>query len=186
MKLVLAEAIRHQCQIEGECRFLTVLPQSSASVEGERYLLWVVLLRTHLRRPDAEPFLPGDLADQAARHQAVYVAQDGGARGDPSRIPALRPAFAEDGTVTAANASSISDGTAALVIADADRAKAQGVQPRARIASIAGHAGLPARFPCPPVPAMRGRLGRLGRLVDDVDLWEVNQVMLTKGIPAAA
>ena len=99
--------------------------------------------------------------------------QPGNAR--PEKIPTLRPAFRKDGTVTAANSSSISDGAAALILASAKAAEAAGATPRARILGHASHAQAPALFPTAPVPAARKLMERLGWTVDDVDLWEVNE-----------
>ena len=87
------------------------------------------------------------------------------------RIPMLKPAFRENGTVTAANASSISDGAAALVLASVDA----GLPVRARILGHATHAQAPGWFTTAPVPAAKKLLDRLGWTVDDVDLWEVNE-----------
>ena len=87
----------------------------------------------------------------------------------PDKIPLLKPAFRKDGTVTAANSSSISDGAAALVLS-ADPAGAI-----ARIAGHASHAQEPGRFPTAPVPAAEKLLDRLGWAKDSVDLWEVNE-----------
>jgi acetyl-CoA C-acetyltransferase len=99
--------------------------------------------------------------------------QPGNAR--PEKIPTLKPAFRKDGTVTAANSSSISDGAAALVLARAAAAEAQGLKIRARILGHASHAQEPNLFPTAPVPAARKLLDRLGWSVADVDLWEVNE-----------
>ncbi len=99
--------------------------------------------------------------------------QPGKAR--PEKIPMLKPAFRKDGTVTAANASSISDGAAALVIASADGAEAQGLSVRARILGHASHAQAPGWFTTAPVPAAQKLLDRIGWSVGDVDLWEVNE-----------
>jgi len=93
----------------------------------------------------------------------------------PDRIPHLKPAFREGGTVTAANASSISDGAAALVLMREDEARSHGLPVRARVRGRAGHAQAPARFPTAPVPAARKLIERLGWEVGDVDLWEVNE-----------
>ena len=93
----------------------------------------------------------------------------------PDKIPQLKPAFRKDGTVTAANSSSISDGAAALVLASADAAEAQGMTVRARILGHASHAQAPALFTTAPVPAAQKLLDRLGWSKDDVDLWEVNE-----------
>ena len=93
----------------------------------------------------------------------------------PDKIPQLKPAFRKEGTVTAANSSSISDGAAALVLAGRAAAEAQGLRIRARILGHASHAQAPAQFPTAPVPAARKLLDRLGWKITDVDLWEVNE-----------
>lgn len=93
----------------------------------------------------------------------------------PEKIPNLKPAFRKDGTVTAANSSSISDGAAALVLTSARSAKENAYQPRARILGHASHAQAPALFPTAPIPAARKLLNNLGWAVSDVDLWEVNE-----------
>lgn len=96
-------------------------------------------------------------------------------KADPSKIPTLKPAFAKDGTITAANASSISDGAAALVLARASVAEKLGLTPIARIISHAAHAHAPARFTTAPVFAMRKALEKAGWSTGDVDLFEVNE-----------
>lgn len=93
----------------------------------------------------------------------------------PEKIPTLKPAFRRDGTVTAANSSSISDGAAALVLASADVAQAQGLTVRARVLGHASHAQAPGLFTTAPIPAAQKLLDRLGWTKDDVDLWEVNE-----------
>ena len=93
----------------------------------------------------------------------------------PEKIPLLKPAFRQDGTVTAANASSISDGAAALMLARADAAEAQGMTVRARILGHASHAQAPGLFTTAPVPAAQKLLDQLGWVTEDVDLWEVNE-----------
>lgn len=97
------------------------------------------------------------------------------ARGDVARIPTLRPAFSRDGTITAANASSISDGAAALVMTRMSVADHLGLKPVARVVSHAGHAHAPAQFTTAPVFAMRKALERAGWSPTDVDLYEVNE-----------
>lgn len=91
------------------------------------------------------------------------------------KIPQLRPAFAKDGTVTAANSSSISDGAAALVLMRAGDAQAQGLQPIAKIVSHSTFARKPAEFTIAPVGAMENALQKAGWSKDDVDLWEINE-----------
>jgi acetyl-CoA C-acetyltransferase len=96
-------------------------------------------------------------------------------RADPARIPTLRPAFAADGTITAANASSISDGAAALVLTRMSVAARLGLTPVARIMAHAAHAHEPGLFTTAPVPAMRKALKRAGWTTEDVDLFEINE-----------
>ncbi len=93
----------------------------------------------------------------------------------PEKIPSLKPAFNKDGTVTAANASAISDGAAALVLMRAGAAKEKGAKPLARIVSTAAHAHEPAYFTTAPVPAIQKALARAGWKADDVELWEINE-----------
>lgn len=97
------------------------------------------------------------------------------AKGDVAKIPTLKPAFSKDGTITAANASSISDGAAALVLTRLSVAEKLGLAPVARIVSHAAHAHAPAKFTTAPVFAMRKALERAGWDLDQVDLFEVNE-----------
>jgi acetyl-CoA C-acetyltransferase len=97
------------------------------------------------------------------------------AKARPEKIPMLKPAFRKDGTVTAANSSSISDGAAALILSSRAHAEANGLTVRARILGHASHAQAPALFPTAPVPAAKKLLDRLGWDKFDVDLWEVNE-----------
>lgn len=93
----------------------------------------------------------------------------------PEKIPLLKPAFRENGTVTPANSSSISDGAAALVLASAEETEARGLSARARILGHADHAQAPGWFTTAPVPAAKKLLDRIGWTKEDVDLWEVNE-----------
>lgn len=93
----------------------------------------------------------------------------------PEKIPTLRPAFSKDGTVTAANASAISDGAAALVLMKESEAKKRGLKPLAKIVSTAAHSHEPAYFTTAPVPAMQKALEKAGWKAGDVDLWEINE-----------
>lgn len=110
------------------------------------------------------------------RSDEVTVTEDeqpGKAR--PEKIPTLKPAFRKDGTVTAANSSSISDGAAALIVASREAAEAAGMPIRAVIRGHQSHAHEPGWFTTAPVPAARKLLDRLGWSVDSVDLWEINE-----------
>jgi len=121
----------------------------------------------------AAEIAPVTVAGRKAKVEVVMDEQPGTAR--PDKIPHLKPAFREGGTVTAANSSSISDGAAALVLANASGLAAKGYTPRARVMGHASHAQAPGWFTTAPVPAARKLLDRLGWSVADVDLWEVNE-----------
>ncbi|MDG2116982.1 MAG: acetyl-CoA C-acyltransferase [Porticoccaceae bacterium] len=108
--------------------------------------------------------------------------QPGNAR--PDKIPQLRPAFVKEGTVTAANASSISDGAAALTLMMADKAEAQGLKPIALIHGYDQVAQEPEWFTTAPVTAMNNTLQRIGWSVEDVDLWEVNEAFAVVAMAA--
>ncbi|MEN3156760.1 acetyl-CoA C-acyltransferase [Alkalimonas sp. NCh-2] len=99
--------------------------------------------------------------------------QPGNAKID--KIPGLRPAFAKDGTITAANSSSISDGAAALVLMRASDAKAKGLTPLAKVVAHATHSMEPALFTVAPVGAMQKVLAKAGWDQEQVDLWEINE-----------
>ena len=97
------------------------------------------------------------------------------AKGDVAKIPTLKPAFSKDGTITAANASSISDGAAALVMTRASVAERLGITPIARVVAHAAHAHAPALFTTAPVFAMRKAMEKAGWSASDIDLFEVNE-----------
>jgi acetyl-CoA C-acetyltransferase len=109
--------------------------------------------------------------------------QPGKAR--PEKIPTLKPAFLKDGTITAANASSISDGAAALVMTRESVARRLGLSIVARVAAHAAHAHEPGLFTTAPAPAMRKALQRAGWSADDVDLFEVNEAFAVVAMIAA-
>jgi acetyl-CoA C-acetyltransferase len=106
-------------------------------------------------------------------------------KADAAKIPTLKPAFAPDGTITAANASSISDGAAALVLARASVAERLGLTPIARVVSHAAHAQAPALFTTAPAPAMRKAVEKAGWSLGDVDLFEVNEAFAVVAMIAA-
>ena len=91
------------------------------------------------------------------------------------KIPTLRPAFAKDGTITAANASSISDGASALVITSSDVAANKGLNPLAKIVAYASNSQHPSEFTIAPVGAIQKVLNKTGWNAQDVDLWEINE-----------
>ncbi len=91
------------------------------------------------------------------------------------KIPTLRPAFAKDGTITAANASSISDGASALVLTSAEQATSKGLSPLAKIVAYASNSQHPSEFTIAPVGAIQKVLNQTGWSAADVDLWEINE-----------
>lgn len=93
----------------------------------------------------------------------------------PEKIPSLKPAFKKDGTITAANASSINDGAAAVVLMRASEAAKRGLKPLAKIVAHASHARLPAEFTVAPVEAISKVLVKAGWKKEAVDLWEINE-----------
>ena len=103
----------------------------------------------------------------------------------PDKIPGLKPAFVKDGTITAANASSISDGAAALVLTRRSVAEKLGMPIVATVVATAAHAHEPALFTTAPVPAMRKAMEKAGWSVDDVDLFEVNEAFAVVAMVAA-
>lgn len=92
-----------------------------------------------------------------------------------TKIPQLKPAFQADGTVTAANSSSISDGAASLIIMSAQNAEKRGIKPLARIVAHASHAQAPQWFTTAPVDAIRKVMNKAGWNQNDVDLYEINE-----------
>ena len=96
-------------------------------------------------------------------------------KGRPDKIPQLRPAFAKDGTITAATSSSISDGAAAVVLTRESVAKENGQEPVAKIVAMAAHAQEPSEFTVAPIGAIEKVLDKAGWSADEVDLWEVNE-----------
>ncbi|MEM6385235.1 MAG: acetyl-CoA C-acyltransferase [Pseudomonadota bacterium] len=105
----------------------------------------------------------------------VVARDEGPDRINPEKIPTLRAAFKDDGTITAASSSSINDGAAALVLARASRAEALGLQPLMRIVGHAAYAGAPGWFTTAPVYAKERLFETTGWSVEDVDLFEINE-----------
>ena len=102
----------------------------------------------------------------------------------PEKIPQLRPAFQKDGSVTAANASSISDGAAALTLMMADEAESRGLKPIALIHGYDESAQEPEWFTTAPVTAVQNTLKRVGWSIDEVDLWEINEAFAVVAMAA--
>jgi len=121
----------------------------------------------------AREIVPVEVAGRKGRETVSQDEQP--MKADPAKIPTLKPAFAKDGAITAANSSSISDGAAALVLTRASVAEKLGLNVVARIVSHAAHAHEPGLFTTAPVPAVRKALARAGWTIDDVDLFEINE-----------
>jgi len=128
-------------------------------------------------RAQAEAFaaeiVPVTVKDR--KSERIVACDETPATCDPSKIPTLRPAFSQDGTVTAASASSIADGAAAVVVMDAQTARSRDLTPLARIVAYASHAQEPEWFTTAPVGAVRKVLDTLGWRPADVDLYEINE-----------
>jgi acetyl-CoA C-acetyltransferase len=113
---------------------------------------------------------------EGKKGEKTVVADDEGPRlAKPEKIPTLRPVFKKDGTVTAANASSINDGAAAVVLMSAERAAREGRTVLARITGWGGAARAPVEFTIAPTDAIKATLARARLAVKDVDLWEINE-----------
>ncbi len=121
----------------------------------------------------------------AGRGKTVTVARDEQpSKADAAKIATLKPAFRKDGTVTAANSSSISDGAAALVLTTAAEAERRGLKPIARIVGHATHAQAPAWFTTAPVGAIKTLLAKTGWKPEDVDLYEINEAFAVVAMAA--
>ena len=107
--------------------------------------------------------------------ETVVDTDEAPGKGRPDKIPGLKPAFAKDGTITAATSSSISDGAAAVVLTRQSEADRIGATPVARIVAVAAHAQEPKDFTTAPVGAINKLLDRAGWKIGDVDLFEVNE-----------
>ncbi|MBU1254101.1 MAG: acetyl-CoA C-acyltransferase [Alphaproteobacteria bacterium] len=121
----------------------------------------------------ADEVVPVTITTRKGEHKVEHDEQPG--KGLPDKIPTLRPAFAKDGTITAATSSSISDGAAAVVLTRESVAKQNGQQPVARIVAVAAHAQEPAKFTVAPIGAINKVLEKAGWDAGDVELWEVNE-----------
>ncbi len=120
---------------------------------------------------------------EGKRGDKTVVGDDEGPKlAKPDKIPTLRPVFKKDGSVTAANASSINDGAAALVLMSADRARSEGKTVLARLTGWGGAARKPVEFTIAPADAVKKVLGKAGLQPKDVDLWEINEAFAVVSI----
>ena len=116
----------------------------------------------------------------------LVKADEGPPKGDPSKFAGLKPAFSKDGTVTAANASSINDGASALVLASERAVKEHKLEPVARIVGYGGAAQAPEWFTTAPAKAITGTLAKLGLNKDQIDLYEINEAFAAVTMACAA
>ena len=121
----------------------------------------------------ADEVVPVTFTNRAGEQTVEHDEQPG--KGKPDKIPTLRPAFAKDGTITAATSSSISDGAAAVVLSRESVATGAGQTPVAKIVAMSAHAQEPAQFTVAPIGAIEKVLEKAGWSADEVDLWEVNE-----------
>jgi acetyl-CoA C-acetyltransferase len=112
---------------------------------------------------------------RSSREERLVADDEQPLKANPEKIPSLKPAFRKDGTVTAANSSSISDGAAALVLMRLTEAERRGIRPLARIVAHATHSQEPRLFTTAPVGAIRKLYGKAGWSDRDVDLYEINE-----------
>jgi acetyl-CoA C-acetyltransferase len=125
----------------------------------------------------------GEIIDVTTKAGTVNTDEQPG-KANMEKIPLLKPAFAKDGTVTAANSSSISDGAAATVLMRASQAKSLGLKPLARIVCHSFHAQAPAWFSTAPGPAMEKLFAKIGWRASDVDLYEINEAFAVVAMAA--
>ncbi|HDX8442879.1 thiolase family protein [Aeromonas hydrophila] len=127
-----------------------------------------------------------ELAPVMAADTLLLAEDEQPAKARPEKIPQLKPAFSKTGTITAANASSISDGAAALILMCSDTAAQLGLPVLARLVGYQSHAALPAEFTSAPIGAIKGLLAKVGWRVEEVDLFEVNEAFAMVSLLAMA
>jgi acetyl-CoA C-acetyltransferase len=121
---------------------------------------------------------------KAGRSETVVTTDEQPPKARPDKIPTLKPAFREGGTVTAANASSISDGAAALILTRASLAGKRGLSPLARVVGHTTYAAEPGKFPTAPIGAMKKLFEKTGWRKDEVDLYEINEAFAVVALAA--
>ena len=114
-----------------------------------------------------------------------FETDEGPGKADFAKMGTLKPAFDKNGTITAANAATINDGAAALVVTSKEFADKNGLKPLARIVSVGYHAQAPEWFTTAPVEAMKNALKKANLKVSDIDLWEVNEAFAVVAMAAA-
>ena len=124
------------------------------------------------------------VSTKAGKSETLVATDEQPPKARPEKIPTLKPAFRDGGTVTAANSSSISDGAAALVMMRESEAGKRGAQPLARVVAHATYAAEPSKFPTAPIGALRRLFDRTGWSKDSVDLCEINEAFAVVAMAA--
>lgn len=132
----------------------------------------------------ADEIVPVEVPQRRGDPVKVEV-DEGPAKGDPSKLPTLRPAFGKDGVTTAGNASSINDGAAALVLASGEAVQAHGLKPIGKVLAYAQHAQAPEWFTTAPAEAVKKVLASSGKAVADIDLFEINEAFAVVALAVA-
>ncbi|CAJ1839657.1 TPA: thiolase family protein [Aeromonas hydrophila] len=127
-----------------------------------------------------------EMAPVMAADTLLLAEDEQPAKARPEKIPQLKPAFSKTGTITAANASSISDGAAALILMRGETAAQLGLPVLARLVGYQSHAALPAEFTSAPIGAIKGLLAKVAWRVEEVDLFEVNEAFAMVSLLAMA
>jgi acetyl-CoA C-acetyltransferase len=144
----------------------------------QSYARALLAQREGLFRAEIEPVtIPQKKGDAT-----IVAADEGPSKGDPSKFASLRPAFSKDGTITAANASSINDGASVLVLASEGAVRKHGLSPVARIIGYGGAAHAPEWFTTAPAKAIDATLSRLGLEKGQIDLYEINEAFAVVAI----
>ncbi|APW60566.1 Acetyl-CoA acetyltransferase [Paludisphaera borealis] len=157
-------------------------------LDRERQDAYAVLSHTRARKALAEKAFANEIVPVSVtvRGKTTIVGEDEGpGKFNEAKLLSLRPAFGDDGTVTAGNASSLNDGAAALMVSTMETCNAFGLKPVARIVGAAIHSQEPERFTTAPVGALKKLLERIGWKVDDVDLFEVNEAFAVVALAVA-
>jgi len=121
---------------------------------------------------------------KAGKSETLVETDEQPPKGRPEKIPTLKPAFRDGGTVTAANSSSISDGAAALIMMRDSEAEKRGAKPLARIVAHSTHAAAPKDFPTAPIGAVKKLLEKTGWSTDSIDLFEINEAFAVVAMAA--
>jgi acetyl-CoA C-acetyltransferase len=124
------------------------------------------------------------VAVKSGKSETIVSTDEQPPKARPDKIPSLKPAFRDGGTVTAANSSSISDGAAALILTRASVADKRGLAPLARVVGHATYAAEPSRFPTAPIGAMKRLFEKTGWRSSDVDLYEINEAFAVVAMAA--